>query len=134
MRIEIAIFTLLPDALRPLSHSVTQALAATIIRSALIDALWTKRQGEPRAGQRQHDRLEAIEFFAGHIDPASDEDVGWGEDDELLTLERWCDIADLDLDFIRKTALAKIHRRSPKHRELLHNLAKSLGQSVEYVE
>ncbi len=84
--------------------------------------------------RRKHERREAIEFFAGAIDAEADEDIGCGDDDELLTLERWCDLADLNFHLIRKIALTKIFQRSPAHRDLLGRICEKHSLNVEYVE
>ena len=124
MMIEAEILTRNPDELRRSATSMTQALAVCVIRQAFVDALWTEHR--PGGHQRERDlrqrlnyRVEDIEFLVGHIDPASDVDLGWGDDDELLTLNLWCEIGDLDEVAIRKLAITKIFERSPAHRKIL---------------
>ena len=99
-------------------------MAACVIRQAFVDALWLEHapgghQRERDLRLRLHDRLEAIEFLAGNIDPASDDDAGWGDDDELLTLQKWCEVGDLDEKRIRELAIRRIFERSPAHRKIL---------------
>lgn len=122
--IERAIFRMDPDQLRPLASGFAQALSVCVIRQAVVDALWLEpdvvsKFSENDQRQRRHDRLDAIDFFASVIDPASDQDIGIGEAEELLTLDRWCEIGDLDTRVIRSISFQKIASRSPRHRSLL---------------
>jgi hypothetical protein len=79
---------------------------------------WSARDQRSRA----HDRIEAIEFFAEVIDPDADQDVGLGDDDLLLTLDRWCDIGGLDLRAIRDKAISAIESRSPLHARIVESI------------
>jgi hypothetical protein len=127
MQLEMAIFCAEPDTLRRSANSVWQGIAVCVIRQALLDALWLEKETvSPWSARdqrsRAHDRIEAIEFFTGNIDPDADQDVGLGDDDLLLTLDRWCDIGGLDLRAIRDGAISVIGSRSPLHARIVESI------------
>lgn len=139
-RIEIEIFDRNFEEVRDLAVHAAQAVAACVIRQAVVDALWTHApetrqkpaclfgwagmdkqvaQGTKDTVERIDARHDAIDFFAGVVDPRSDEDVGFLEDEELMTLELLCRWGDLDHHLIRRIALDRIGKQSPAHRRLL---------------
>lgn len=127
MRLEQAIFCAEQDKLRRSATSLAQALAVCVIRQALLDALWLERDTvSPWSARdqrsRAHDRIEAIEFFAEIVDPDADQDVGLGDDELLLTLDRWCEIGGLDLRTIRDGAISAIESRSPLHARIVESI------------
>lgn len=127
MRLELAIFCAEHDKLRRSATNVAQALSVCVIRQSLLDALWLERDTvSPWSARdqrsRAHDRIEAIEFFVGSIDPDADQDVGLGDDELLLTLERWCEIGGLDLRTIRDGAISAIESRSPLHARIVESI------------